>query len=158
MRRVVMICRVGVLRELMSEDDSDNVGGIDSDVVERIGRRLRGSSRFSSVEYRPVYAPNAMVADFDVGYFPGGVERASLRIRWFETDDFSGRYSEQYRDGGCWECRWDRHPNGHNDREHFHPPPNAVTPGKDAELARDWREVISRVLSELDERVQSFWD
>ncbi|WP_433630970.1 hypothetical protein [Halomicrococcus sp. NG-SE-24] len=142
----------------MPEGDSDGVGGIDSDILERIGRRLRGSARFSSVEYRPAYAPNAVVADFDVGYFPAGVERAYLRIRWFETDDFSVHYSEQYRDGESWECRWDRHPNSHNDREHFHPPPDAATPGEDMVFVSDWREVISRVVSELSERIQSFWE
>jgi hypothetical protein len=142
----------------MPEGESDCVGGIDSDVLERVGRRLRESARFSSIEYRPEYAPNAVVADFDVGYFPAGVERAYLRIRWFERDDFSIHYSEQYRDGESWECRWDRHPNSHNERDHFHPPPDAATPGEDMAFESDWREVISRVLSALSERIQSFWD
>ncbi|WP_394352383.1 hypothetical protein [Natronolimnobius sp. AArcel1] len=142
----------------MPEGESDDIGGIDSDVLERIGRRLRSSARFSSVEYRPAYAPNAVVADFDDGYFPRDVERAYLRIRWFETDDFNVHYSEQYRDRETWECRWDRHPNSHNDREHIHPPPDAPTPREDTAFASDWREVISYVLSELDERIHSFWE
>jgi len=142
----------------MSEGEPDDVGGIDSDVLERIGRRLRGSSRFLSVEYRPVYAPNAVIAEFDVGYFPAAVDRAYLRIRWFQTDDFNVHYSEQYRDGTIWECRWDRHPNEHNDRAHFHPPPDASTPGADRQFDRDWRAVLSHVLSTLDERIQSFWE
>lgn len=141
----------------MPNGKSDDLGGIDSDTLERIGRRLRGSARFSRVAYRPAYAPNAVVADFNGGYFPAGVERASLRIRWFKTDDFSVHYSEQHCDGESWECRWDRHPNSHNAREHFHPPPDAATPGEDRAFARDWRDVISRVLSELSERIQSFW-
>jgi hypothetical protein len=86
------------------------------------------------------------------------VERASLRIRWFETDDFNVQYSEQYRDGESWGCRWDRHANSHNDRKHLHPPPDAATPGEDATFADDWRAVISRVLSESDTRIRSFWD
>lgn len=142
----------------MPEGGSDDIGGVDSDVLERIGRRLRGSARFSSVEYRPSFAPNAVVAHFDGGYFPTDVERANLRIRWFETDDFNVHYSEQYRDGETWECRWDRHPNNHNNRGHFHPPPDAATPGEDTVFPRDWREVISHILSELDERIQSFWE
>ncbi|RLM42050.1 hypothetical protein DVK00_18555 [Haloarcula sp. Atlit-47R] len=142
----------------MPEGDTDGVGGIDSDVLERIGRRLRGSTRFEAVEYRPEYAPNAVVAEYDLGYFPAAIERAYLRIRWFETDDFNIHYSEQYRDGNSWECRWDCHPNSHNDREHFHPPPDAMTPGQDMEFESDWRAVISEILSELDERIQSFWE
>ncbi|MFC7251867.1 hypothetical protein ACFQJ5_19735 [Halomicroarcula sp. GCM10025324] len=142
----------------MPEGDTDGVGGIDSDVLERIGRRLRGSTRFEAVEYRPEYAPNAVVAEYDLGYFPAAIERAYLRIRWFETDDFNVHYSEQYRNGNSWECRWDCHPNSHNDREHFHQPPDATTPGQDMSFESDWRAVISEILSESDERIQSFWE
>lgn len=142
----------------MPDGGTGGVGGIDSDVLERIGRRLRGSARFAAVENRPEYAPNAVVAEYDLGYFPAAIERASLRVRWFKTDDFNIHYSEQYRNGDSWECRWDRHPNSHNDRAHFHPPPDATTPGRDTAFDGDWRGVVSGVLSELDERIQSFWE
>ncbi|MFN3270108.1 MAG: response regulator transcription factor, partial [Candidatus Kapaibacteriota bacterium] len=79
-----------------------------------------------------------VIADYDLGYFPSGVTRAYLRIRWFETDDFSIHYSEQYQTGNSWECRWDRHPNDHNTREHFHPPPDAPTPGEDQDYPDEW--------------------
>ena len=86
-----------------------------------------------------MYAPNAVLADFDVGYFPAGMERAYFRIRWFETDDFSVHYSEQYQDREPWEYRWDKHPNSHNDPGHFYPPPDAATPGEEIAFANDWR-------------------
>jgi hypothetical protein len=133
-------------------------GPIDADVLGRIAGRIETSARFSTVAYRPESAPNAVVADYDTGYFPTVVERAYLRIRWFETDDFSVHYSEQYSDGTTWECRWDRHPNDHNTRAHFHPPPDAVTPGRDTTYPVDWRDILTRVLSELDDRVQSLWE
>jgi len=142
----------------MPEGETGGVGGIDSDVLERIGRRLRDSARFAAVEYRPEYAPNAVVAEYDLGYFPAAIDRAYLRVRWFKTDNFNIHYSEQYRNGDSWECRWGRHPNSHNDREHFHPPPDAMTPGQDMEFESDWRTVISEILSELDERIQAFWE
>ena len=106
-----------------------NTAPIDYDILERLGRRLDGSNRFRSVEYRPTYAPNAVVFEFDGGYFPAAVEHASLRVRWYENDDFTVHYAEHYRDDTRWECRWDCHPNAHNAREHFHPPPDATTPG-----------------------------
>lgn len=142
----------------MSESDRNAVGGVDSDVLARIGRRLDGSRRFAAVEYRPPYAPNSVVADYDVGYFPAAVERAALRVEWFETDDFHIHYSEQYDDGSSWACRWDRHPNDHNSREHFHPPPDAATPGDDASYPSDWRDMLTHVLDALDERLESFWE
>ncbi len=92
MRLVVTRDEVGGLEASMCNDDEDAIGGVDSDVLERIGKRLRGSTRFSSVEYRPTSAPNAVVAEFDPGYLPAGVTGSSLRIRWFKTDDFNVHY------------------------------------------------------------------
>jgi len=133
-------------------------GSVDLELLDRIATRLTRSNRFDSIETRPTYAPNAVIVDYDLGYFPNGVTRAYLRIRWFETDDFSIHYSEQYRTGNAWECRWDSHPNDHNTREHFHPPPDASTPGTDAEYPNDWRDVLATVLTRLDDRIEAFWD
>lgn len=134
------------------------VGPVDPDVLDRIEGYLDGSERFSDVAVRPTHAPRSIRAEYDLGYFPPSVTHASLEIRWFETDDFNVHYSEQYSDGEQWECRWDRHPNDHNTRDHFHPPPAADTPGEDDEFPRDWREVMTLVLAELDTRVKSFWE
>jgi hypothetical protein len=139
-------------------EDGSAVGPIDHDILDRIGRRLAASDRFETVEYRPPYAPDSLVADYDTGYFPAAVERAYLRVRWFETGDFGVQYSEQYGDGDRRGCRWDRHPNDHNTREHFHPPPDAATPGENAALPDDWRAVLSVVLCELDAGIEAFWD
>lgn len=143
----------------MSEDPADppDRGPVDTEILDRIAGRLVRSARFDDVRARPTYAPNAVVADYDLGYFPGGVSRAYLRIRWFETDDFGVHYSEQYRTGTSWECRWDRHPNDHNAREHFHPPPDASTPGTDKEYPDEWRDLLATVLTRLDNRIDAFW-
>lgn len=144
----------------MSEDPSGSPsrGPVDVEILDRIAAHLARSARFNDVRSRPSYAPNAVVADYDLGYFPGGVTRAYLRIRWFETDDFTFHYSEQYRTDESWECRWDCHPNDHNTREHFHPPPNAVTPGTDADYPEEWRGVLATVLTDLDDRIDAFWE
>lgn len=142
----------------MSEDDEPSTGPVDYAVLERIARRLRSSERFSRVEYRPEHAPESVVAEHDLGYFPTAVERAYLELRWYETDDFSIHYAEQYADDRPWECRWDRHPNEHDARSHVHPPPAAETPGDDASFADDWRAVLQTVLASLDDRTQSFWE
>jgi hypothetical protein len=147
----------------MSEDDDpdapeEDIVEVDYDVLDRIGTRLDGSERFAEVSIRPSYAPDLVVAEYSMGYFPAAVERAYLRIRWFENDDFNIHYSEQYNDGDRWECRWDRHPNLHNTRDHFHPPPDAATPGVDESHPTDWRDVLTEVLRALDERVQAFWE
>lgn len=135
-----------------------STGPIDAGILDRIAAHLSRSARFDDVQARPMYAPNAVVADYDLGYFPGGVTRAYLRIRWFETGDFSIHYSEQYQTGNSWECRWDRHPNDHNTREHFHPPPGVSTPGEDEDYSDEWRDVLAAVLTRLNERIEAFWN
>ncbi len=140
------------------ETDSPDRGPIDTELLDRIAARLARSDRFDNIETQPPYAPNAVIANYDLGYLPGGVTRAYLRIRWFETGDFRIHYSEQYRTGNSWECRRDRHPNDHNTHEHFHPPPDAPTPGEDADYPDDWRDLLATVLSRLDNRIYAFWD
>lgn len=131
---------------------------IDFELLERIGRRLDRSARFRSMELRPEYAPDSLIVDYDCGYFPATVERAYLRIRWFENDDFNVHYAEQYESSGGWECRWDRHPSAHNTRDHFHPPPDAETPGENRSYPTDWRDVVATVLRELDTHVKELWE
>lgn len=137
--------------------DSPSTGPIDAEILDRIAAHLSRSTRFDDVEARPSYAPNAVIADYDLGYFPGGVTRASLRIRWFETDDFSIHYAERYQTGDSWDCRWDRHPNDHTTRDHYHPPPDSRTPGVDEQYPDEWRDVLATVLTRLDERIEAFW-
>lgn len=134
------------------------VGGVDSDVLVRIGRRLDGSPRIAAVEYRPPYVPNSVISDYDGGYVPADFERADLRVEWFESDDFHVHYSARYDDGSSWACRWDRHPNDHNLRAHFHPPQNAATPEDEASYPSDWRDILTHVLDALDVRLESFWE
>ena len=143
----------------MPDDTTDppSRGPIDTEILDRIAAHLVRSDRFDDIETQPPYAPNALIADYDLGYFPGGVTRAYLRIRWFETDDFSIHYWEQYQTGNSWECRWDRHPNDHNTRDHFHPSPDAPTPGDDAEYPDDWRDLLATALTRLDNRIYAFW-
>lgn len=89
-------------------------------------------------------------------YYPENVETASLSIRWYANDDFKIHYREA-RDGSDWECRWDRHPNGHNARDHFHEPPDASTPAGDASWPSDYREVLTLVLDDVEDRIADLW-
>ncbi|WP_135854714.1 hypothetical protein [Halorussus salinus] len=90
-------------------------------------------------------------------YYPRRVQTASLAVRWYENDAFKIHYREA-RTSDDWECRWDRHRNPHNERDHYHPPPDASTPGEDASWPTDYREVLTLVLGEIEDRVQTLWD
>nr|WP_229126602.1 hypothetical protein [Halapricum desulfuricans] len=85
-------------------------------------------------------------------YYPNEVS-AHFEIRWYRNDDFNIHYQEK-RQGGTWKCRWDRHPNVHNSRDHFHPPPDASrTDAQDDQWPMDHRDVCRLVIDYLEERV-----
>lgn len=143
----------------MSDPDTrPNTGEPDTEVLVRIAGFLRKSPRFDTVVARPGDTPREVVADYDTGHFPPAVDRAYLTVRWFQTEDFSAHYAEQYEGGSSWEMRWDRHPNSHNSRGHVHPPPDADHPAADRSFPREWQTVLSAVLSTLDERIDSLWE
>lgn len=57
--------------------------------------------------------------------YPEPVTESVVRVK--HTDGRTAITSVTYYEdwgGERWECRWGRHPNPHNDREHFHYPPN----------------------------------
>ncbi|WP_407066866.1 hypothetical protein [Haloarcula sediminis] len=90
-------------------------------------------------------------------YYPGSVS-ARLEIRWYRNDEFNFHYQEDRQDG-AWECRWDRHPNVHNSRDHFHPSPAASrTNATDAQWPTDHRDMSQLALDRIEERIETLWD
>lgn len=129
---------------------------VDFDRLDLIRDRLAGDDRFASVDWRPAYAPDRLVFEYDARLYPDSVEAATVPVVWFENGDFSIHYRED-RGTGAFDHRWDRHPSGHNDRDHVHPGPDAPTPGENASHPDDWRDVLSGVLVETEERQRAFW-
>lgn len=146
-----------------NEKDPADSGGhrngapVDFDRLAIIEERLTADDRFSWVTPRPDFAPDRLVCIYSSHFYPRSVETARLEIIWFENNDFSIHYHEEHADGGTFDHRWDRHPSNHNTRDHIHLGPNAPTPGDDASHPRDWRDVLSSVLSEIEDRQRGFW-
>ena len=137
-------------------DDVSTGSPIDFDRLDLIRGRLSGDGRFVSVDWRPEYAPGRVVFEYDAGLCPASVETATLSVAWFENGDVSLHCHEDH-DAGSFDHRWDRHPSGHNSREHVHLGPDAPTPGEDTSHPADWRDVLSGVLVEVEERQRAFW-
>lgn len=95
--------------------------------------------------------------DVEQRVYPASVDDAGLTVRWYANDDFTLHYREEYA-AHTWECRWNRHPNPHNTRAHFHPPPTAATPGEDATWPTDHRDVLTLVLGEIEDRIATLWN
>jgi hypothetical protein len=131
---------------------------IDHDLLDDMRSYLARSDRFQGVEAKPEDNPDALVCHFDTGFYPSTLEEVFLELVWYRNNDFTIHYREDYTGGDAWECRWDRHPNSHNDREHFHPGPDASrVNARDETYPSDWRDVVERVLRETDTRRAGFW-
>ena len=130
---------------------------VDFDVLDDMRKYLARSNRFEDVEWRPEYAPDSLVGFYNSGLYPASVDEAFLQITWFKNDDFYVHYQERWAASGEKKCRWDRHPNDHNTRDHYHPLPDAATPGQDESFSRNWKDVMSRALQEVDGRIEAFW-
>lgn len=135
--------------------DGAHPAPIDRSVLEGLRSRLVGSRTFESAEIIEEGNLHLRVELSDESY-PGEVS-ARFEIRWYRNDDFSFHYQEDHPDR-TWKCRWDRHPNTHNSRDHFHPPPAASrTDAEDAQWSLDHREVTRLVLDRIEERIHTLW-
>lgn len=138
---------------------SHATGPPDRQTLRLLERHLASDSLVAETAFDPdSYEPRLLQVLLDAGQYPDSVTAARLDIRWFTTGDFSFHYVEEHDEEELWECRWDRHPNTHNTRLHFHEPSSATTIS-DLELASlHPLEVYSTVLTAIELRIQTLWD
>lgn len=129
---------------------------IDRPILEFVRDRLDSAEQFERVGLADPADRLELRGVLANSYYPPLVSEATLTVRWYTNDDFTIHYRESHEESD-WECRWDRHPNPHNSRDHFHPPPNAATPGTDENWPTDYREVIRLVLDDVEERIRTLW-
>ncbi|RZV06721.1 hypothetical protein BDK88_3752 [Natrinema hispanicum] len=141
-----------------SDSAPDSTGPPDRQTLRLLERHLTSDSLVAETAFDPdSYEPRLLKAFLDMERYPESVSAARLDIRWFTTEDFTFHYVEDHNDGSRWECRWDRHPNTHNARLHFHQPPaaNDIT---DLELPSFHPlEVYSTVLTAIEQRLETLW-
>ena len=141
------------------DDTTDSITGapVDFDRLCVIRDRLATDERFARIDEQPAFAPDRLVCVYDQRLYPDSVHAARLEVVWFENGDFSLHYHEEH-EVGAFDHRWDRHPSSHNARDHVHPGPEAPTPGEDTAHPPDWRDVLSAVLLEIEDRQRAFWE
>jgi hypothetical protein len=140
-----------------SAGDGGSLAPIDRPILEFLQTRLQATTQVDQATITDASGHLELQVSFASPYYPATVNEATLSVRWYTNDDFKIRYRESHPEG-AWECRWDRHPNPHNTRNHFHPPPTAPTPGDDASWPADHRDVLTLVLDEVEERIATLWD
>ena len=136
--------------------DGGSPAPIDRPILEFIQTRLQATRQVSQATITYTSGHLKLTVIFAPAYYPASVGDARLSVRWYTNDDFKLHYREEHADH-AWECRWDRHPNPHNTRDHFHPPPTAATPGEDTTWSVDHRDVVAFVLNEIEDRIATLW-
>lgn len=137
-------------------DDGGSPTPIDRSVLDRMQSRFAGSRMVKTAEIVEEGKLHLRVVLSD-DYYPSDVF-ARLEIRWYRNDDFNFHYQEEQLDS-TWKCRWDRHPNVHNTRDHFHPPPAASrTDAEDAQWPIDHRDICRLILDDIEKRIETLWE
>ena len=137
--------------------DGSSPAPIDRPIHQFLRTRLQATTQVKQATITDTSGHLELQVTFASSYYPASVTEATLSVRWYTNDDFKIHYREVHRESS-WECRWDRHPNPHNTRGHFHPSPTAPTPGEDASWPSDYRDVLTLVLDEIEERIAVLWN
>jgi len=142
--------------EMVPVDNGASPAPIDRSVLERMQSRFDGA-RISQSAVIVEEGKLHLRVELADEYYPDEIS-ARLEIRWYRNDDFNVHYRENHHDT-VWECRWDRHPNTHNTRDHFHPPPTASrTEAADAQWPDDHRDICRLALDRIEERIEALWE
>lgn len=132
---------------------------IDPDILQQFAGRLRSHPLVVSVsEERSGGTLTLVCATFDSSQYPDHVETARLELQWYQNGDYNFHYLESHL-SDTWQCRWDRHPNPHTDRTHFHPPPAARSNDAVPDSPTDSHPsaLVTRTLAAIRSRIQELW-
>ncbi|WP_114579219.1 hypothetical protein [Saliphagus sp. LR7] len=140
------------------DDEPASTGPPDRQTLRFLERILADESVVTTTEFEPdSYEPTLLRALVDVGRYPPAIETTRLDIRWFTSGDFSMHYIETRANGDQWECRWDRHPNSHNARLHFHQPPTGDKVEDLTVSSVHPLDIVSLVLAAIEQRITQHW-
>jgi len=136
-----------------------STGPPDRQTLRLLERILRDEPVVATTEFEPdSYEPQLLRALCGAGRYPPAVEAARLDVRWFESGNFSIHYLETAAaDDSDWECRWDRHPNPHNERLHFHQPPDGDSIENISLSSLHPLDVVSTVVAAVEQRITQQW-
>jgi hypothetical protein len=133
-------------------------GPVDRQTLRLLETHLVDDELVETTGFEPdPHVPRVLTARLDSRRYQESMETARIDVRWFTGGDFSFHYLEGSSSGEHWECRWDRHPNDHNTRLHFHTPPTGANVRDFSELPEHPLEVYSTVFTAIDRRLETLW-
>ncbi|WP_123620044.1 hypothetical protein [Halorubrum sp. CSM-61] len=140
----------------MAGSDASRV--VDEATLRYVGRLFGRQDEVEGTSLFPATKPESLVVRLDTARYPDDVDEIALEIRAYTNGEFHVSYLEEFA-GDRRRCRWDRHDQPHNARDHFHPLPDA---GTAAAVDRTYSADLTRVLEEtvlpwIDERLGALW-
>ena len=130
---------------------------MDRAVLEAIQDRLQSAPQMGATTITTDDGQTKLLAVMTAASTPEQITSRFLDIRWYTNGDFRIHYQEDW-ENRVWRQRWDRHPSTHNKRDHFHPPPDATTPGTDRSWPNDFQDVCKLVINQIRERTVEIWE
>lgn len=138
---------------------SDPSQSVNEEMLRYLGRAFGRQSEVQHTSLFPSNKLERLVVSLDTNYYPGHIDDVSIELRAYTNGDFHVSYLES-RPGERRRCRWDRHDQPHNTRDHFHPLPDASTAAAvDRVYAQDLTRVVEEtILPWIDDRVGALWE
>lgn len=127
---------------------------VDEETLRYLGRSFGRRPEVRHTSLFPSNKLESLVVTLDADYYPEDIDDVSIKLRAYTNGDFHVSYLES-QSGARRRCRWDRHDQPHNTRDHFNPLPDASTAAAvDRSYALDLTRVVTEtVLSWIDDRV-----
>jgi hypothetical protein len=140
-------------------DHPDHTPRPDEALVRYLASVLGTQSEVESTALFPAGKQESLVVHLDGDYYPDRVDAVFLEVRVYTNGEFNVSYVEHYL-GEVRSCRWDRHEQDHNARDHVHPFPDAGTAGVvDREFPGDVTTLLRTVvLPWVTARVGAVWE
>lgn len=143
----------------MTDGGPSSTRSVNEEYLRSLSGTLSSLGAVAETSLFPATRPESLVATLREEHFPADVEVVTLEVRAYTNGDFHVTYAERYV-GARRQCRWDRHDQTHNARDHYHPLPDAST---GAAEDRSYRATVDDVLRKtvlpwVDDRIGTLWD
>lgn len=137
---------------------SDHTRIVDEATLRYLARVLADQREVGKTSLFPANKQETLVVSLKSEYYPHSIEEIWLELRVYTNGDFHVSYIENYV-GDIRRCRWDRHEQDHNVRDHFHPFPTAsTTEAEDRNYPVDVTTLLETVvLPWVEDRLGTLW-
>lgn len=139
--------------------DDEATPTVDAETLRYLSRILGRQSEVQQTSLLPSNRQESLVVFLEEEYYPEAVDEIRLEVRAYTNGDFHVSYVKSSR-GERRRCRWDRHDQNHNSRDHFHPFPEAGTSGaEDRDFPNDQTTLLEQVvLPWVEDRLGELWE